>query len=150
MLSALVNRLDAFLESSETKVQTILHWTFPRCVVRDVNDTLITNGAESRYDFPKSRINDVYVYESTRAAYIIFRGVAYSLTPALPTDVDDVSIWAIQLDENNNPKTTNPLTIFKTSFQMTQISGCFPWQDPSDTSQTLPGFKIQNHHCGYN
>jgi hypothetical protein len=149
MLSALVNRLDAFLEAGASNGQTILHWTFPRCTVRDVKDTLITNGAESRYDLQESRINDVYVYESTRAAYIIFRGVAYSLTPALPTNVSDMSIWAIQLDEKNNPKTTNPLTIFNTSFQMTQISGCFPWQDPSDTSKTLTGYKIQNHHCGY-
>jgi hypothetical protein len=167
MLSALVNRLDAFLEASENKstetsenksdaVQTILHWTYPRCVVGDVGAGWTKTGTGSRYDFQDCRIKDVYVDENTRELYITFRGVAYSAAPVLPMDVNDFSVWMIHLVKDE-PRMTNPLQIFYNyyetranplNFQLSEV-GYFPWQDPKKSQETRSRYTIKTHDCKY-
>jgi hypothetical protein len=88
------------------------------------------------------------VYKDTREFYITFRDVVYSVTPVLPTEVDDMSVWVIELGKDEL-KSTNPLTIFQSSFQMTKVTELFPWQNPINQSEPLPGYKIKFNYSRY-
>ncbi len=145
MLSALLYRLDAFLEASDA-VKIISRWEWPRCVITDKKARWMKNGTESPCSYEDFRIKDVYMNKDTREFYITFRKVAYSVTPVLPKEVNNLSIWEIELEDNELKPT---LTIFHTSFQMTRVTGLLPWQEPADPKKTRPGYQLQFQDCSY-
>jgi hypothetical protein len=154
MMTAFINRLDALLESGEmvqpaaVYQHTILHWTYPRCVVKFPYDARSNdlNGIWSQTDHRDMRIQDVYVCTDSVEAYFTFRYVTYrvSLTVGLVVGVAD--IWKLGMRDGD--VILSSLTIKGVSYPMTKFMASFPWQNPPSL-KVCPGYRVEEMVCNF-
>jgi hypothetical protein len=126
MMTQLINRLDAFLEASE-QVQAVLHWTYPRCMVRSKYRVVGTDfdGTTNQESDP-FRIKDVYLCAGSNEAYFTWRGMEYRvpLGQGKVVGVDDV--WKLSVRTVGTVE-VEALQINDVSYSVEPLNKSFPW-----------------------